>query len=263
MNGVTLSKWNNRTHNRFAVLGMSGLGKTFLSTQLKKSKTWEHYSVDYEIGKILFTDKNSDFRNGFSINNLSNLSIFLGKPGNPSKGGIGFTEYIRRQRLHKQAEILATLKSSQLIQKTRYDNFICDTSGSICEIVNPSDPNDKILKTLSENFLIVCLEADNDTYETLIRRFTESPKPMYYEEPFLRMLWEKYLLKTNQDENKIDPDDFILYGYKALVERRKKLFYMISKNWGLSVNFNDIRKIKSGSDFVKLVKTQLNNKLVK
>ena len=38
---------------RFALLGMSGLGKTFISRTGEKDD-WLHYSVDYEIGKILF-----------------------------------------------------------------------------------------------------------------------------------------------------------------------------------------------------------------
>ena len=42
---------------RIALLGMSGLGKTFISRNLFKNDNWSHYSVDYEIGKILFKDK--------------------------------------------------------------------------------------------------------------------------------------------------------------------------------------------------------------
>ncbi|GIR95455.1 MAG: hypothetical protein CM15mP98_04250 [Paracoccaceae bacterium] len=39
---------------RFALLGMSGLGKTFISRRLAEKDDWSHYSVDYEIGKLLF-----------------------------------------------------------------------------------------------------------------------------------------------------------------------------------------------------------------
>ena len=42
---------------RFALLGMSGLGKTFISRTLVKQDDWLHYSVDYEIGKILFKNR--------------------------------------------------------------------------------------------------------------------------------------------------------------------------------------------------------------
>ena len=257
------SKWNGNQTNQYAILGMSGLGKTFISLQLKKLKTWKHYSVDYEIGKILFTENNKSFLDGFSIDNLSNLSVFLGKPGNKKKGGITFTEYVERQRLHKEAEIVATLNSCKVANSISYENFICDTSGSICEIVDPNNPNDKILNAISKNFLIICLEANKDFYETLIQRFKLSPKPMFYREEFLIELWNDYLQSVNKDETKVDPDDFILYGYKALVARRKKLFEEIGENWGIRINFNDIKKIKTGSDFVEIVRSKLKEKEVK
>jgi len=256
------SKWNDNKLNRYAVLGMSGLGKTFISLQLKKLKNWNHYSVDYEIGKILFTESNKSFLDGFSIDNLSNLSVFLGKPGDKKRGGITFTEYVKRQRLHKKAEIIATLNSCEEVNKINYENFICDTSGSICEIVDPKDSKDEILNAISKNFLIICLEANKDIHETLIQRFKLSPKPMFYQEEFLTKLWKNYLISVNRDETKVDPDDFILYGYKALVTRRQKLFEEIGENWGIRVNFNEIKKIKTGSDFVEIVRSKLKEKEV-
>ena len=51
-------------------------------------------------------------------------------------------------------------------------------------------------------------------------------------------LWKNYLLSVNKDETRVDPNDFILYGYKALVTRRQKLFDEIGENWGIRVNFN-------------------------
>jgi hypothetical protein len=263
MDEKSLSKWTIKSNNRFAVMGMSGLGKTFISIQLKKLKTWDHYSVDYEIGKILFTKENITYKKGFSTANLSNLSKFLGKPGNSSKGGITFSNYLSRQRKHRDAEVQATLNSCSALQKTKLENFICDTSGSISELVDPSDPNDRLLTTLSKNFLIVCLKADPNIYETLIQRFMAKPKPMYYEESFLKKLWARYIIETDQEPGKIDPDQFILYGYKALVQRREKIFDLISKNWGVSINFRDIKKLKSGPAFVDLVKAKVDEKLVK
>ena len=256
-------KWSDTKVNHYAVLGMSGLGKTFISIQLKKLKNWTHYSVDYEIGKILFSKKNKNFLDGFSIDNLSNLTLFLGKPGKPQSGGITFTEYIKRQRLHKEAEMIATLNSCEAANNANSDNFICDTSGSICEIVDPNDPNDKILNAISKNFLIICLEANEDICEILTQRFKLSPKPMFYQEDFLRELWRNYLLSVGKEEAEVDPDDFILYGYKALVARRKKLFEEIGRNWGIIINFNDIKKMKTGYDFVKIVRTKLKEHEIK
>ena len=247
---------------RFALLGMSGLGKTFISRSLVKQDNWLHYSVDYEIGKILFKNKHRNLLNGFDIGNLTNLSDFLGKPGSPSMGGIPFSEYLTRQKLHRDAEIKATLHASSLVENSpELSHFVCDTSGSICELVNPSDENDAILKSLSKNFLIICLEAPDSMYQVLINRFLAKPKPMYYEEDFLHSLWQSFKNKSPNINDHINPDDFMIYGFKALIKRRKAIFDSISKNWGISLNFENLRVVKSAADLMKAIQCEIADKI--
>ena len=247
---------------RFALLGMSGLGKTFISRSLVKQDNWLHYSVDYEIGKILFKNKHRNLLNGFEVGNLTNLSDFLGKPGSPSMGGIPFSEYLTRQKLHRDAEIKATLHASSLVENSpELSHFVCDTSGSICELVNPSDENDAILKSLSKNFLIICLEAPDSMYQVLINRFLAKPKPMYYEENFLHSLWQSFKNESLNINDHINPDDFMIYGFKALIKRRKAIFDSISKNWGISLNFENLRVVKSAADLVKAIQFEIASKI--
>ena len=246
---------------RFALLGMSGLGKTFISRTLVKQDNWLHYSVDYEIGKILFKNEHRNLLDGFEVGNLTNLSDFLGKPGSPSMGGISFSEYLTRQQLHRDAEIKATLNASSLIEASpELSNFVCDTSGSICELVNPSDENDAILKSLSKNFLIICLEAPDYMYQVLIDRFLAKPKPMYYEENFLHFLWQSFKDDTSSICDEINPDDFMIYGFKALIKRRKAIFDTISKNWGISLNFEQLRKVKCAADLIGAIECAIQVK---
>ena len=243
---------------RFALLGMSGLGKTFISRTLVNQDNWLHYSVDYEIGKILFKNEHRNLLDGFEVGNLTNLSDFLGKPGSPSMGGISFSEYLIRQQLHRDAEIKATLNASSLVENSpELSHFVCDTSGSICELVNPTDKNDAILTSLSKNFLIICLEAPDSMYEVLIDRFLAKPKPMYYEENFLRALWKDFRNDTSNINDQINPDDFMIYGFKALIKRRKKIFDSISKNWGISLNFEQLRLVKSASDLIEAIQVEI------
>ena len=247
---------------RFALLGMSGLGKTFISRTLVKQDDWLHYSVDYEIGKILFKNKHRNLLNGFEVGNLTNLSNFLGKPGSQSLGGISFSEYLTRQQLHRDAEIKATLNASSLVERSpELSHFVCDTSGSICELVNPSDENDAILKSLSKNFLIICLEAPDYMYQVLIDRFLAKPKPMYYEENFLHTLWQNFRNERLNIDDQINPDDFMIYGFKALIKRRKAIFDSISKNWGISLNFEKLRVVKSASDLVEAIQFEITSKM--
>jgi hypothetical protein len=247
---------------RFALLGMSGLGKTFISRRLAEKDDWSHYSVDYEIGKLLFKSQYENLLDGFEIDNLTNLSNFLGKPGSPSLGGISFSEYLKRQKLHRDAEIKATLDACLLVEKSPdLSHMLCDTSGSICELVNPSDENDKILTSLSKNFVIICLEAPDSMYQVLINRFLAKPKPMYYEENFLRSLWENFKNHTSDVNDKINPDEFMVYGFKALIERRKEIFDTISKNWGISLNFEQLIKINSANDLIDAINFAIMKKI--
>ena len=247
---------------RIALLGMSGLGKTFISRNLFKNDNWFHYSVDYEIGKLLFKDEHQNLFEGFDIDNLTNLSNFLGKPGSPSKGGIPFSEYVSRQQLHREAEKEATLNACSLIEKSPdLSKIVCDTSGSICELVNPSDKEDKLLTSLSRNFLIICLEAPESIYQVLIDRFLSRPKPMYYEETFLHSLWQTFKIESADTEDKLNPDEFMIFGFKALIERRKAIYDMIAKNWGVKLNFENLQKIKTADDLMKAVQSEIESQV--
>ena len=246
---------------RYALLGMSGLGKTFISRKLENKDRWSHYSVDYEIGKLLFKNQHKHLLDGFEIGNLTNLSNFLGKPGSRSRGGILFSEYLKRQQLHRDAEIKATLNASSLVERSpELSHFMCDTSGSICELVNPQDENDKILSSLSKNFLIICLEAPDTMYQVLIDRFLAKPKPMYYEENFLHSLWKSFRDDTLTTCDEINPDDFMIYGFKALIKRRKAIFDTISKNWGISLNFEQLRDVKCAADLIGAIESAIRVK---
>ena len=247
---------------RFALLGMSGLGKTFISRTLVKQDDWLHYSVDYEIGKILFKNTHRNLLDGFEVGNLTNLSNFLGKPGSQSMGGISFSEYLTRQQLHRDAEIKATLNASSLVERSpELSHFVCDTSGSICELVNPSDENDTILKSLSKNFLIICLEAPDSMHQVLIERFLAKPKPMYFQEDFLNSLWQNFRNDASNINDQINPDDFMIYGFKALIKRRKAIFDTISKNWGISLNVERLREVKTAADLIGAIEFAMRVKL--
>ena len=247
---------------RIALLGMSGLGKTFISRHLVKNDNWSHYSVDYEIGKLLFKDIHQNLLEGFAIDNLTNLSNFLGKPGSPLKGGIPFSEYVLRQQLHRDAETEATLKACSLVDKSPdLSQLVCDTSGSICELVDPSDKDDILLTSLSKNFLIVCLEAPDSIYQVLIDRFLARPKPMYYEANFLNSLWQNFKIGSAVTVDEINPDDFMIFAFKALIKRRKAIYDMIAKNWGIGLNFEHLRNVKTAADLMEAIHLEIESEI--
>lgn len=280
---ATANDWRNAPEKRIMLFGMSGLGKTHVSNMLRASGRWFHYSVDYRIGtrymgefisdnlkreamkspllrELLMTDS-VQVKSNITFNDLSPLSTYLGKPGDPAKGGVPWEEYLVRQRQHRAAETSAMLDTAQFIQRARdiygYDNFVCDTSGSICEIVTPEDPADPVLTALSQNLLLVWIEGSDDHADELARRFDKAPKPMCYQDGFLTSAWETYLSDTGDAPDAVDPDAFVRWTYRRALAHRQPRYRAMADNWGVTVKADDVARVTSESDLVEVIASAL------
>ncbi len=273
------SAWADATDKRLAVFGMSGLGKTRLATLLRGGGTWYHYSIDYRIGTAYMGEHIEDnlkrqamqvpflaellrsdsiyIRQNISFDNLSPLSTFLGKPGDTAKGGLSFDEYCRRQDLHRRAEINALLDTPAFIARARdlygYPHFICDTGGSICEVVDPSDPADEVLSALAKTCLMVWIEGPETHTQELIRRFDRDPKPMYYKPEFLLPLWQDYLDETGQSADQVDPDSFVRFAFAKAMAHRAPLYQAMAQNWGITVQAEEVETVRDAQDAEDLI----------
>lgn len=261
------------------IFGMSGVGKTTLGTMLRAHE-WFLYSVDYRIGTrymgehIVDNFKREAMRVPFlrdllrtdsiyissniTFENLSPLSTYLGKPGNPDKGGIAFDEYRRRLEQHRQAEIASLLDIEKFIVKARtiygYKHFICDSGGSLCEVVNLVDRTDPVLKTLADNTLILYIRGTAELAQELIKRFRQSPKPMYYQPQFLEAKWAEYKQTHGiAKDEEVDPDAFAVWGFEQLIHHRIPLYETIAKRAGYTVEMADIPSVRDEQDFIDLV----------
>jgi hypothetical protein len=265
---------------------MSGVGKTFIANILRESKEWFHYSVDYRIGTRYLGEEIVDnfkkeamkipflrehllndsiyLSSNITFNNLSPLSGFLGKPGKTSSGGIDFNEYVLRQRKHYNAEINATNDTALFSQKSveiyGYKHFISDTSGSLCEIVNPEDPRDKVLKALQKNTLPVWVKGSQNQTDQLLERFKKSPKPMFYNESFLKEKWAEYLMEYNETPNEVEPDNFMSYGFNALILRRLPIYEKIATNWGVTLQATDITELTTPDELIEIIAEAVDKK---
>ena len=275
----TASDWNNAVEKHVLFFGMSGLGKTRLASLLRAQGDWFHYSIDYRIGTAYMGEHISDnlklqamqvpflrellrsdsiyIGSNITFDNLAPLSTFLGKPGDPMRGGLPFEEYMRRQDLHRRAEINALLDTAPFIARARdlygYANFICDTGGSICEVVEPENPQDEVLSALSSNSLMVWIEGSEDHTEALIKRFDQAPKPMYYRPDFLKAQWQAYITQTGAAPDAVDPDAFVRFTYAAALAHRAPLYAAMAKNWGVCVSADDVARVGDGADAIALV----------
>ncbi|WP_285670118.1 ATPase [Paralimibaculum aggregatum] len=262
-----------------ALFGMSGLGKTRTAAMLREESGWFHYSVDYRIGtrymgehivdnfkreamrvpflRDLLRSDSIYIASNISFANLSPLSTYLGKPGDPAKGGIPFADYLERQRQHREAEIRALLDTPLFQHKATdlygYENFLCDTGGSICEVVNPEDPADPVLTALADCTLLVQIEGTAALEQELVRRFERHPKPMYYPEDFLVTLWEEYRGSHGFAEDAVDPDAFIVWGYRRLLAHRVPRYGAMARHWGVSVTAAEIERVRSPAAFDALI----------
>lgn len=271
--------WQNATHKRVSLIGMSGLGKTYLSNLLRASGDWYHYSVDYRIGTHYMGEHIVDnfkreamnvpflaehlmsdsiyIASNITFENLAPLSRYLGKPGNSDKGGIGFDEYMRRQDQHSEAEIAATQDTVKFIDKAEriygYNNFVCDTSGSICEVTDPVNPADPTLKALSDNSLIIWLRGSDAHTETLIARFNEAPKPMFARAEVMRERWERYLSDRQLNEADVDPDAFIRWSYSRMLDDRLPRYAAIAENWGVAIDADAFSGITTATEFEAVI----------
>ena len=275
--------WREAKAKKVMLFGMSGLGKTYISEILRDHGDWFHYSVDYRIGTrymgehIADNFKREAMRNPFladllragaiyiasnlKFSDLSPLSTYLGKPGDPAKGGIPFDEYLRRQRLHRDAEINAMKDTVHFIGRAKdlydYDNFVCDTSGSVVEVVDANDDNDQVMSLISRHLLPVWIEGGDDHIDILVQRFNKTPKPMYYPEDFLITCWDKYLAEKSVAADKVNPDDFIRFGYKHLLTDRLPRYKAIAQRWGITVQADAIHRVKTSEDFDNVIANAL------
>ncbi len=261
------------------VLGMSGVGKTTLAALLQ-GEHWFQYSVDYRIGTkymdehivdnfkreamgnpFLATLLRSDsiyIRSNISFHNLAPLSTYLGKPGNPAKGGISFAEYKKRQAQHHDAEIKALLDVPEFVERAaeiyRYKNFICDSGGSLCEVVDLQSANDAVLKTLSENTVLLYIEGTPEHAAMLVERFRKNPKPMYYQPQFLDEKWAEYKVRNKiKHDDDVDPDGFAVWGFEQLLHHRIPLYKKIADQFGYTIRMQDVPAVKTEADFVSLL----------
>ncbi len=281
----TADAWRGAEHRRVLFFGMSGLGKTRLSALLRGAG-WFHYSIDYRIGtrymgehiadnfkreamkvpllrELLMTDS-VYIASNITFDNLAPLSTYLGKPGDPAKGGIPFAEYRRRQDQHRSAEIAALLDTPRFIDRARelygYQHFVCDSGGSICEVVEPANPADAVLRALSDNLLLVWIRGNEGHAEELVRRFRRAPKPMYYEPAFLDARWAEYRALNGVAEDAVDPDDFVTWTYAQALAHRQPRYAAMAENWGVTVDAEEVADVASEADVVEMVARALERR---
>ena len=173
---------------------------------------WFHYSVDFRIGTrymgehIVDNFKREAMRNpflrellldGFDLHRVQHNFPEFGAPlrpisaspairtraASPSTNTSGVSASTAPPRSPPSRDAIVFLDKARDIYG--YEHFICDTSGSLCEVVDPQDPADPVLTDLASATLPVGTAGCDQHVDELCRRFDRAPKPMYYPEEFL------------------------------------------------------------------------------
>lgn len=271
----TVEEFRAWEHKKVTLLGMSGVGKSFLSTTLR-GKNWFHYSGDYRIGTRYLDEPILDMikqqamqvpflkellrrdwiyiRNNIRVNDLGPVLSFVGKLGNPELGGVELDEFIERQAIYRQAEIDAMFDVPEFIEKAQeiygYPHFVNDVGGSLCELDEPG-----VIETLVDCSLILYIQVTNQAQEdTLIERAQASPKPLYYRDDFLQEYLQKYFKETGLEyAAQIDPDEFARWVFPHLFRSRIPRYEAIARPHGYTVTSEEAAQVRNEDDFLALL----------
>jgi hypothetical protein len=268
--------WKNRS---VTLLGMSGVGKTYLSSLLREHN-WFHYSGDYRIGTRYLDEPILDLikqqamqvpflrellrrdwiyiRNNIKVNNLGPVLSFVGKLGDPELGGIPLDEFSRHQALYRDGEIAAMHDVPEFIRKAReiygYEHFVNDVGGSLCELDEPS-----VIDLLVEHTLILYIQVtDSEEEQKLIERAQSDPKPLYYRPAFLAEQLRAYLAEKGLEfAAQMDPDDFTRWVFPRLFHSRIPRYEAIARPHGYTVTSREVAQVRDENDFLELLETAI------
>jgi hypothetical protein len=271
----TVEEFRHWKHKNVTLLGMSGVGKSYLSSMLQ-GKQWFHYSGDYRIGTRYLDEHILDMikqqamqvpflkdllrkdwihiRNNIKVDDLGPVLSFVGKLGNPALGGVELDEFIRRQAIYRQAEIDAMLEVPEFIKKAQhiygYPHFINDVGGSLCELEEPG-----VIESLIDCSLILYIQVTNQAQEdTLVQRAQSSPKPLFYRPEFLQQHLQMYFEETGLEyAAQIDPDEFARWVFPHLFHSRIPRYEAIAQPHGYTVTSDEVAQVKDEDDFLALI----------
>ncbi len=261
-------------HKKITLLGMSGVGKTYISNMLRQHD-WFHYSGDYRIGTRYLDELILDLvkarameqpflrdllrkdwiyiRNNIKVDDLGPVLSFVGKLGNPEQGGVPLEDFVRRQAQYRDAEIAAVRDVPEFIRKAQevygYQHFINDMGGSLCELDEPG-----VIDLLAEHTLILYIKiTDEEQERQLIARAQSAPKPLYYRPEFLLEQLDIYLRENGLAyAAQMDPDDFTRWVFPRLFHSRIPRYEAIARE-GYTVTSKELSEVKNEAEFLDLL----------
>ncbi len=274
----SVEEFRNWKSKRVTLLGMSGVGKTYISEMLRRHQ-WYHYSGDYRIGTRYLDEAILDLikgqamqvpfisellrndwiyiRNNIKISDLGPVLSYVGKLGDPALGGVPLEDFQRRQAQYRDAEIAAMHDVPVFINKGRqiygYAHFVNDVGGSLCELDDPG-----VIDLLVEHTLILYIQVtDQEEEQALIARAQSDPKPLYYRPEFLLEQLDVYLVEHGlRYAAEMDPDEFTRWVFPRLFHSRVPRYEEIARR-GYTVTSREVAQVRDEQDFLTLLEAAI------
>ena len=194
---------------RIALIGMSNIGKSHWTRQIASRHGFKAFEVDTAIQEQL------------SLGSISDAANWMGQP-------------FEKTYQEKAKQYLGIEGEQTLLAGTTSGNLILDTTGSIIHL------SGAVQRRIKSAYLIVYLEANNANIQTLIDRFSNSPKPL---------VWGKYY---RQNEN-MSQAESLIWSYPKLLSARAKEYACLSD---VTVNVETLQNTKN-TDFLKMLQSSL------
>ena len=152
----------------------------------------------------------------------------------------------------------------EFIEKARdiyqYEHFVCDSGGSLCEIVEPDNAQDPVLACLAANTVLLYIEGTPAHARMLVERFRRNPKPMYYQPAFLDAKWAEYKALEGVGDDAVDPDGFAAWGFEQLLHHRIPLYEAIAGHYGYTMKMEEVPAIRDEADFIDAISAKIDAK---
>ncbi|ODU39272.1 MAG: ATPase [Thiobacillus sp. SCN 63-374] len=247
---------------RITLLGMSGVGKTHISSMLRGHGIGTRYldepildlikqqAMQVPFLRDLLRNDWIDIKNNIKIHDLGPVLTFVGKLGGPAWGGLSLDEFTRRQAAYRDAEIAAMKDVPGFIRKN-------DVGGSLCELDEPG-----VVELLAEHTLILYIQTTTrEEEDTLIKRAQSDPKPLYFRPAFLAEHLPLYLKEKGLEfVAEAEPDDFARWVFPRLFHSRIPRYEAIAQPHGYTATSQEVAQVRDERDFLALLETAIARK---
>lgn len=226
-------------------MGMSGVGKTYLSGILEEAG-WNRISCDYEIGhKHLAPYLDGGMKDA---DDMDALAEFVGLVGDPAEGGLPLDTFRERQNLYYEAECTSIKEALEQLDGTQ--PTVIDSTGSLCEIEDR-----KLVDALGQKTLFVYLQASQAEQQAVIERAQTNPKPLFYPPSTFPDWLEEYMQTEGlSTPEAIVPKDFARQVFPKLFASRLPKYDALACHYGLTIPTSELRDVTTADDFLAVLR---------